>query len=86
LRLSTAAGKTAILAQKRLAAAAANTLIWEACRFNLADVEALLPQIQIDGQNPASAAWTQCFLCCGCINPLREALRNSVCRARTMGV
>jgi tagatose 6-phosphate kinase len=31
-----------------MAAAAANTLTWDACRFNLADVEALLPQIQMD--------------------------------------
>ena len=28
-----------------MAAAAANTLTWEACRFDLADVETLLPRI-----------------------------------------
>ena len=30
-----------------MAAAAANTLTWDACRFNLADVVALLPQIEL---------------------------------------
>jgi tagatose 6-phosphate kinase len=32
-----------------MATAVANTLTWEACRFNRADVEALLPQIQLVG-------------------------------------
>ena len=32
-----------------MAAAAANTLMWEACRFNLADVKALLPQVESVG-------------------------------------
>ena len=32
-----------------MATAVANTLTWDACRFNLADVEALLPQIELVG-------------------------------------
>ena len=31
-----------------MAVAAANTLTWDACRFDAAAVEALLPQIQMD--------------------------------------
>jgi len=34
-----------------MAAAAANTLTWDACRFNLADVETLLPQIEMVGMS-----------------------------------
>jgi tagatose 6-phosphate kinase len=30
-----------------MAAAAANTLTWEACRFDMADVEALLPEVEL---------------------------------------
>ena len=30
-----------------MAAAAANTLTWDACRFDAADVEVLLPKVEI---------------------------------------
>ena len=32
-----------------MAAAAANTLTWEACRFDAAAVDALLPQVELVG-------------------------------------